>query len=162
MPGIKISPRAFASMMSEVEKYPLVETGGVLLGAEIDGVIYIAEAIGPGVKAVRTTGNLSCDMESIAYIVQSLSGVYDRDIDIIGVWHKHNHSCNPPFSDTDMDLHREICAYSDSDIASILFQREENGNEYTLRAFRYLSADKVEEEDFEVADMSSLLSYRIW
>lgn len=163
MGGNIISRRAAASMLSEIERYPDTETGGVILGIRTDkNDFMIAEAIDAGQNAVHEIGKLVCDIDSMNHMIKAVSGIYETDIEIIGVWHKHNNCCNPPFSDEDMKLHELMLAYGDHDILSVLFQKNENGDGYILRVFRFDRNRALTEEEFEINDLTNQFPYRKW
>lgn len=161
MNKIELSKRSIASMFSEIGRFPDVETGGLLLGTREKNAIYIAEATIPGYKAVHSVGGVQCDMEYINYTVLHLESIYVQKIYIVGIWHKHNNNCNPPFSKEDMQLHETIQKYSNGTIISALFQKQVVDKDYLLRIFQIDSRCKITEAEFEIKDLQNKFSYKI-
>lgn len=159
IPKIKISQRAFSSMICELEEYPDVETGGVLLGYSSNDYWNIIEATDPGIKAVRKTAEIQCDMEYLEHTVNILNRIYNPSLEQVGVWHKHNHSYNPPFSETDKEMHIKLASAQSHDIVSILFQKENETDEYSIHVFLCDNLGKAEELEFEIEDLNHIISY---
>jgi hypothetical protein len=158
----RISNRAFAGMLSDLERYPDDETGGFLIGTENKDTFWIVEVVDAGLNAVHEVGKLTCDMDSIKHMIMSIVGLYESDMQVIGVWHKHNNKCNPPFSTEDMELHERLFCEYGRDILSILFQKDSLEGGYILRVFRYGENQNLTEEDFEVMDITQYFPYRSW
>lgn len=152
------SNRALAAMVSGIERFPDTENGGVLLGIEKEDRIYVVEAIEAGAESVREKGRLSFESSSIEHTLQVIMGLYEEELSIIGVWHKHNNECNPPFSTEDDICHKTLSCQLQKDIVSILFQKREN-DEYMMRVFCYKSG-KLSEEEFEIAGLEKIINYR--
>lgn len=159
MESVRISDRALAAMASGIEKFPDSENGGIILGIRKDDKFDIVEAIEAGEKAIHETGKLTCDMKSTVYIAAMLSGLYEEELEVIGIWHKHNHNYNPPFSTEDEMFHKEMCERFQKDIISILFQKNQY-DEYSMKVFRYGVDHQLVEEEFEIKDLSDMVTYR--
>lgn len=161
MKKIVLSNRAMAAMVSGIEKFPEKENGGPLLGRVRKDGIDIIEALEAGEHAVHEKGRLSCDTESVEYMASTVNGLYEEKLEWIGIWHKHNHDQNPPFSEEDNQCHRALCDLKKRDVISILFQKTEE-EEYVMRVFRYSTDHRLTEEDFEIKDLNKMISYRTW
>ena len=68
-------------------------------------------------------------------MAEVLSALYVPQLQVIGVWHKHNHAYNPPFSDADQEMHRQMLEINDGWAVSILFQKINENEEYDMRTF---------------------------
>lgn len=156
-----LSNRALAAMVSGIEKFPDTENGGILLGIRRNGEIAVVEAIEAGEGAIHERGKLSCDVKSVEYIANTVKGLYEEELEVVGIWHKHNHDYNPAFSTEDNLCHKEMCDSLKQDIISILFQKNKD-DEYTMRVFRYCLNHQLIEEEFDVEDLTKMISYRVW
>lgn len=161
MGKVVLSNRALAAMVSGIERFPDKENGGPLLGRVRKDGIEIIEALEAGEHAIHERGRLSCDTKSVEYMAGTLKGLYEEELEWIGIWHKHNHDQNPPFSKEDEQCHREMCDQKKRDMISILFQKTEE-EEYVMRVFRCSPASLLTEEEFEVEDLNKMISYRTW
>lgn len=161
MENIRISNRSLAAMVSGIERYPDTENGGLLLGRARNTEIDVIEAIEAGENATHKKGKVFCDIKSMEYITNTIRELYKDEVNIIGVWHKHNHNLNPPFSLDDNYCHKELCAYLKQDIISILFQKNKE-SEYSMRVFRYRMSHQLIEEAFDIEDLEKMIAYRAW
>ncbi|MDO4169425.1 MAG: hypothetical protein Q4D45_05925 [Lachnospiraceae bacterium] len=157
--NIFISNRAFSLMMTDISRYPNVEAGGLILGIKEDNIYYVIEAIEAGDDASRSAGTLLCDEKNMIHMISTLVNIYDPQIDVIGVWHKHNNCNNPPFSDTDMELHKKIQGWINSDVISILFQKIDD-SEYKMKVFFIDKQGSIIEKDFLIMDINNIVKYR--
>lgn len=118
-------------IINELKKYQNVETGGVLLGVFENNNIYIVEAVGGGDKAIRDQGMFQYDAEYVELQSNILARKCSKQLVLVGLWHKHNHTLEPAFSDADIRMHQlllEQCEYG----VSCLFQRKTN-TEYQIQ-----------------------------
>lgn len=161
MGKVRISNRSLAAMVSGVERFPDTENGGPLLGKVRNDEIDIIEAIEAGENAIHEKGKVSCDMKSVEYIANTVKGLYEEELEVVGIWHKHNHDYNPPFSTEDNLYHKEMSDLLKNDIISVLFQKNKD-DEYTIRVFRYCLNHQLIEEEFDVEDLTKMISYRNW
>lgn len=137
-------------MQTEIARFPIMETGGVLLGYKNtqERSIEILEAIDSGIRAEHDYGTFAYDVEYVSHVAEVLSALYVPQLQVIGVWHKHNHAYNPPFSDADQEMHRQMLEINDGWAVSILFQKINENEEYDMRTFVLHSP----EECIEVAE----------
>lgn len=161
MGKVRISNRSLATMVSGIERFPDTENGGPLLGKVRVNGIDIIEAIEAGENAIHEKGKVSCDIKSVEYIASTIKGLYEEEVEVVGIWHKHNHNYNPPFSTEDNLCHKKMCDYLKQDIISILFQKNKDG-EYSMRVFKYCINHQLVEEEFDIEDMAKMVTYRIW
>ena len=97
--------------------------------------------------------------ESMVYYASLLMDLYEEPVHVIGIWHKHNHNYNPPFSEEDNLVHQRLVEQTENDILSILFQKEPEGS-YVMKVFRYNRKGQLSLEDFEVEELSNMAQYR--
>lgn len=159
IPQVKISKRAYASMLCELEEYPKVETGGVLLGYSYNDCWNIIEATDPGIHAVRKPAEIQCDMAYLEHTVNILNRIYNPPLEQVGVWHKHNHSYNPPFSEIDKKVHVQLASAKSHNIVSILFQKENEMDEYSMHMFVCDNLGNTKEIEFEIEDLNEGILY---
>ena len=132
---ITISARAMKRMQNELSSWPGVETGGVLLGYKRKDSIIIIEAVDGGYeKAIREPGRFQYDHKYVQHVCNQIINQYEPPLDLVGLWHKHNHSYSPLFSDEDMELNDQLCSLVKGTCCSILFQKRlEHCEEYLMR-----------------------------
>lgn len=160
MRKVRISNRSLAAMVSGVERFPDTENAGILLGKFINNEFDIIEAIEAGESAIREKGKILCDVKSMEYMANIVKGLYEEDLEVIGIFHKHNNDYNPPFSIEDNLCHEKMSHSLKRDILSVLFQKNQD-NEYTMRVFRYCLNHQLVEEEFDVEDLTKMISYRV-
>lgn len=160
MRKVRISDRSLAAMVSGVERFPDTENGGLLLGNIRNSEFDIIEAIEAGESAIHEKGKIFCDVKSMEYMANIVKGLYEKELEVVGIWHKHNHDYNPPFSTEDNLCHKKMCDSLNRDILSILFQKNKD-NEYTVRVFRYCLNHQLVEEEFDVEGLTKMISYRV-
>lgn len=97
----------------------------------------------------------------MGYMMESLIDIYEDELQIIGVWHKHNHDMGV-FSSEDDLLHKKLSETFKCNLASILFQKTET-EEYKFSVYKYHHAtSKLTEEEFEIVDLSKEFPYKQW
>ena len=94
------------------------------------------------------------------YLANILNGLYKEDLEIIGIWHKHNHNLNPPFSIIDNLFHQKLCKSLKQDIISILFQKEID-NEYSIHVFKYCQNNQIIDKEFDIVKLEKMIDYKI-
>jgi len=146
-------------MITEIARYPDLETGGVILGfREIDEIVVV-EAVDAGINPVRKLGYFSYDREYIKHVINILIPLYERRIEIIGVWHKHNNNMNPAFSYNDIITHKKFVDDMNDRGLSILFQKC-NGQNYKLRTFIISNdEDDLKEIEWDNDELNSIFKY---
>lgn len=158
MKRVIISNRALAAMVSGIERYPDTENGGILLGIKKGELFTIIESIEAGSEAVRERGKLSFNSKTIEHTLLSVVDLYEEELSMVGVWHKHLNECNPPFSEEDSRCHKSLSDRLKKDIISILFQKLEN-DEYLMRVYCYKNG-MISEVEYEIEVLEKLLKYK--
>lgn len=146
---VLIAGRAYRLMQIELSRYPNVETGGVLLGYydEENCLLQVLEATDGGQQAVREAGAFMYDTEYVQHVAGLLAELYQPPLQVIGVWHKHNHAYEPPFSEADKCMHRELLQSMEARGVSILFQKIEE-EQYRMGTFWLEVPDICREVEF--------------
>lgn len=136
-----VADRAEITMIVDIGRFPDKETGGILLGYfhEEEGDLEVLEATDSGPNGIHGKSHFSFDQEYTEHQVSFLSRMHHPPLKVIGVWHKHNHAYNPPFSEQDEELHIEMLETSKAGVVSILFQKVEE-DQYKMRKF-YVAPD---------------------
>ena len=94
------SDRAFASVLAETTEKIKTETGGLFLGSVQGDNWYIVEAIDPGPKSVFEVAYFEYDKNYTQHLINKIANLYDKRLDLIGLWHRHPGSFDQ-FSSTD-------------------------------------------------------------
>ena len=136
--SVEISERVRKAMENDIAYYPdEVETGGFLLGytdSENDRTEVI-EAVDGGYNARREATLFAYDAEYVEHVASLTASLYEPFLEVVGVWHKHNHYHEEDeFSQDDMKLHEEVMRCSGKNkIVSILYQKK--GDEYIVSGY---------------------------
>lgn len=96
--SIVIDENCVLKMQTEIKEDKQVETGGILVGEFVDGVVKVRHVSGPGPKAVKTPTKFIRDSEYCQQFLDSFTGKYDY----VGEWHFHPSSSGTP-SRTDIE-----------------------------------------------------------
>lgn len=94
------SNRAYASVLAETTEKIKTETGGLFLGAVQDNTWYIIEAIDPGPKSIFEVAYFEYDQKYTQHLINKIANLYDKQLSLIGLWHRHPGSFDQ-FSSTD-------------------------------------------------------------
>lgn len=94
------SDRAMTSLLVETKEKVTTETGGVFLGTFRNGIWYIVECIDPGPHSIFEPAYFEYDLEYINHLINKVSRIYEKQLDLIGLWHRHPGSLDT-FSSTD-------------------------------------------------------------
>lgn len=94
------SDRAFASVLAETTEKVKTETGGLFLGKVQNNSWYIIEAIDPGPKSIFEVAYFEYDKNYTQHLINKIANLYDKKLDLIGLWHRHPGSFDQ-FSSTD-------------------------------------------------------------
>ncbi len=112
MNTIYMSESAFRDIVLETSDHPRTETGGILLGQTIGENWFVAEAIDPGPRTVRTGVYFEYNHTYTTHLANKVARRYQSSLRLLGLWHRHPGSLDT-FSGTDDDTHREylnLCA----------------------------------------------------
>lgn len=113
------SSRAYASLLSEVLDEVRTETGGVLLGYWENGCWEVVESIDPGPSSLFETAYFEYDQDYVNHLINKVSKIYGRQLDLIGLWHRHPGSLDR-FSSTDDETNAKYAALSEHGAISAL------------------------------------------
>ena len=91
---IVISDRAYAAIVAEALSREPLETGGILLGHYKNGIWYVVESTDPGMKTMHTTVHHEMDDKYHNQLYPVISRLYEEDLALLGLWHRHPGSLN--------------------------------------------------------------------
>ena len=94
------SDRAYASILAETTEKIKTETGGRFLGAVDHEQWYVIEAIDPGPKSIFQVAYFEYDQAYTQHLINKIANLYDAQLSLIGLWHRHPGSFDQ-FSSTD-------------------------------------------------------------
>lgn len=94
------SDRAYASILAETTEKIKTETGGLFLGAVDHDQWYVIEAIDPGPKSIFQVAYFEYDQTYTQHLINKIANLYDAQLSLIGLWHRHPGSFDQ-FSSTD-------------------------------------------------------------
>lgn len=97
---VVFSNRAYASVLAETTEKIKTETGGLFLGTVQDDTWYIIEAIDPGPKSIFEIAYFEYDQKYTQHLINKIANLYDKQLTLIGLWHRHPGSFDQ-FSSTD-------------------------------------------------------------
>lgn len=118
-PKVVFSARAYATLLSEVLDEVKTETGGVLLGYWDNGVCQVVESIDPGPSSRFEVAYFEYDQDYVNHLINKVSRIYDRQLDLVGLWHRHPGSFDR-FSATDDETNLKYASLSDHGAISAL------------------------------------------
>ena len=110
---VVMSNRAYSSVISEVMKNDMNETGGIFLGVIYNRVWYVLDAIDPGITTTNYRDFFQWDADYVNHLADRLRTIYRYPVTILGFWHRHPGSMDF-FSGTDENTIRsnlENCQY---------------------------------------------------
>ncbi len=145
--AVRFSKEAKRLIANEFEKYPDVETGGVLLGYFSKSYSKVVRAVAGGEKAVREPGSFEYDSRYVEDECNKVSDLYSPPLELVGLWHKHNHILEPAFSKADIDMHSMVL--NDGRGISCLFQKKCDGS-YQLQIMIDNSRDILLVEEYPI------------
>ena len=94
------SDRAYASILAETTEKIKTETGGLFLGTVVHDQWYVVEAIDPGPKSIFQVAYFEYDQAYTQHLINKIANLYDAELSLIGLWHRHPGSFDQ-FSSTD-------------------------------------------------------------
>tara|TARA_R110001583_G_scaffold178502_3_gene334466 strand:+ start:1434 stop:1886 length:453 start_codon:yes stop_codon:yes gene_type:complete len=89
MNKIKFSEKVLISFLSQIEKFGMIETGGILLGFIKNDTIYIEVASKPGENAIHEEYYFKADSDYVNMIIDMEYANSDGKIKYLGEWHTH-------------------------------------------------------------------------
>lgn len=148
-PKAIFSARAYAALLSEVLDEVRTETGGVLLGYWDDGIWQVVESIDPGPSSRFEVAYFEYDQDYVNHLINKVSRMYDKQLDLIGLWHRHPGSFDR-FSATDDETNLKYASLSKHGAVSALVNIDPHFRltvyQVTVQPLRY---DKI---PYEVLD----------
>lgn len=109
LPAVTFSSRAYASLLSEVLDEIATETGGVFLGYREGDTWHIVESVDPGPGSRFEVAYFEYDQNYINHLINKLSRIYERQLDLVGLWHRHPGSFDR-FSATDDETNAKFAS----------------------------------------------------
>lgn len=97
---VRFTRRAWASVLSETLTEVGTETGGILLGYRDGSDWLVVESIDPGPNSVFQMAYFEYDQPYVTHLANRISRLYERQLDVVGLWHRHPGSFDR-FSGTD-------------------------------------------------------------
>ena len=94
------SDRAMTALKVETLEKIQTETGGVFLGYRKGSIWYVIETVDPGPSSIFQAAYFEYDQDYINHLINKISRLYDEQLDLIGLWHRHPGSFDK-FSSTD-------------------------------------------------------------
>lgn len=116
---VVFSNRAYASVLAETTEKIKTETGGLFLGTVQDDTWYIIEAIDPGPKSIFEVAYFEYDQKYTQHLINKIANLYDRQLSLIGLWHRHPGSFDQ-FSSTDDGTNAKYAAMREEGAISAL------------------------------------------
>lgn len=91
---IIISDRAYTSIIAEALSRDPDETGGILLGIVDGDIWYVVEATDPGLSTFHNRVHHEMDEKYHNHIYPVISRLYEKDLCLLGLWHRHPGTLN--------------------------------------------------------------------
>ena len=98
--NVVFSERAIVALLVETKEKINTETGGLFLGRYTDETFYVVETIDPGPNSVFEVAYFEYDVNYVNHLINKISRLYEPQLDLIGLWHRHPGSLDV-FSGTD-------------------------------------------------------------
>jgi len=90
---IIFSPKAYVQICTEVQDYPRLETGGILIGQRYGNTFYVFESTDSGVNGKHTPTEFHRDYEYTGRLAYKKVNIYNSAT-VVGYWHRHPGSMN--------------------------------------------------------------------
>lgn len=110
--NIRIKKNCLSTIEDQLEKFGIVETGGVLLGQVIGDEIVIEKISGPGPNAIHDDIYFRADSNYIDMIIDTEYSNSDGKCRYLGEWHTHP-QFSPLPSEVDLESLSEIAEDSE-------------------------------------------------
>lgn len=145
---VVFSNRAFISLLVETKEKIATETGGVFLGVCKDGVWYVVESIDPGPNSIFRPAYFEYDTPYVNHLINKVSRIYNTQLELIGLWHRHPGSLDS-FSSTDDGTNTEYAKIMDKGAISALVNIDP---EFRLTIYHVSLPLKYQRIEYEVGD----------
>lgn len=122
---VVFSNRAYAAVLAETTEKIKTETGGLFLGAVQNDTFYIVETIDPGPKSIFEVAYFEYDQKYTQHLINKIANLYERKLNLIGLWHRHPGSFDQ-FSSTDDGTNAKYAAMRNEGAISALVNIDPN------------------------------------
>jgi len=106
MDTVYLSDSAYRDIVLETAEHPTIETGGILIGAAVEGAWYVVEVLDPGPRTVRSAAYFEYNHTYATHLANKVARRYQATLRLLGLWHRHPGSLDV-FSSVDDDTHVE-------------------------------------------------------
>lgn len=90
MTKLYLTPRAYRQIEQAVRKQPLIETGGILMGLQLETLDWLVSyASEPGPRAIQTRNTVVFDDPYLRQLVRKIRRRSAGRLHYIGDWHSH-------------------------------------------------------------------------
>lgn len=145
---VVFSNRAFISLLVETKEKITTETGGVFLGFYRDGIWYVVESIDPGPNSIFKPAYFEYDTSYINHLINKVSRIYNTQLELIGLWHRHPGTLDS-FSSTDDGTNTEYAKMAGIGAISALVNIDP---EFRLTIYHVSLPLKYQRIEYEVGD----------
>ncbi len=98
---IRISDRANTAMLAEALSRDPDETGGIMLGIIDKDIWYVVETTDPGISTFHNHIHHEMDTKYLNHIYPVISRLYEHDLCLVGLYHRHPGTFNKFSRDDD-------------------------------------------------------------
>ena len=145
---IVFSDRAMVALTVETLEKFQTETGGVFLGYRRGKTWYVIETIDPGPNAVFQRAYFEYDQAYINHLINKISRLYEEQLDLIGLWHRHPGSFDR-FSETDDITNTQYAELSEYGAVSLLVNIDPT---FRITAYHVSLPLRYDKISYEVGD----------
>jgi hypothetical protein len=86
---VVFAEKAYLAVVAETHEHIGTETGGDLLGHQVDGVWYVLESLDPGPNAILNRASFSYDHPYVKHVINKTARLYKHGLELLGFWHVH-------------------------------------------------------------------------
>ena len=146
--SVVFSNRAYTSILVETIEKISTETGGVFLGYRKDDIWYVIESIDPGPNSIFKPNYFEYDQDYVNHLINKISRLYDVQLDLIGLWHRHPGSFDS-FSGTDDVTNKKYAELHELGAISVLVNIDPR---FRMTVYSVTSPLKYDKIDFIIGD----------
>lgn len=159
---VVFTERAYISLLSETAEKIHTETGGIFLGYRDGDIWHIVESIDPGPKSVFEVAYFEYDQKYVNHLSQKIARLYNRPLELLGLWHRHPGSFDQ-FSGTDDGTNKRYASLHKDGAISALVNIDPEFRLTVFHVEKPLSYTRVpysvERDIFPLCDGQRLLDY---
>ncbi|MHB8277440.1 MAG: Mov34/MPN/PAD-1 family protein [Candidatus Humimicrobiaceae bacterium] len=160
MPKLVVfSDRAMLSILAETAEKIKTETGGVFIGHRKGDIWYVIENIDPGPNSIFRSAYYEYDQNYINHLVNKVVHLYEKPLDLIGLWHRHPGSLST-FSSTDDGTNTEYARLNKDGAISMLINIDPVFRITSYHVTLPLRYEKIEYATGDNKIPQQLLAYR--